>query len=435
MGRKARWSVGIALMLCVALAGTALAAISWGPQKPIPGTYAWNYSNSMDFTGTPGTTNFKLHDAFVSDAKTPEAIYYVSSKDGVSWSSPTKVSGRDNADGSSLASAGNSVIVGWQTGYTYYDPDGANRQVQVNYSTDNGATWKGVTDLTAANGFIDYPIVAAAKTTAGPTNLYVVWIDSVSGKVLFRQRSGTGVWSKPTTLGTTTAKVEGAAYGYAGYANIAATGDLITAAWIATNTGQLKARTIDLNGSTTAATNPANWSGITTLQGNISNQQNGFPIVSASPLKTNITTIAWNTATKQVYTTANGTSVDPTPITIFTNGTTGGRTYKGGYSTTVEPGPNGYVASWGACIDTNLTNDCDYNKKTARFDLLVRTSANGTTWSTPKILGDSTASSKATLNDEPSIVVTSGKTYIQYNIYNAAYTAYDIYARVGTGNP
>ena len=75
MVRNTRWSVGIALVLCVALAGTALAAITWGAQKPIPGTYAWNYSNSMDFTGTPGTTNFKLHDAFVSDAKTCPGLW------------------------------------------------------------------------------------------------------------------------------------------------------------------------------------------------------------------------------------------------------------------------------------------------------------------------------------------------------------------------
>jgi hypothetical protein len=438
MGRKAPWSLGIALVLCVALAGTALAAITWGPQKPIPGTFSWNYSNSMDLTGTPGTTSFKLHLAFVSDAKTREAGYHVSSKDGVSWSSPQKITGKQNIDGTSLAAAGNSVIVGWQTGYTFYDPNGANRQVQVNYSPDNGGSWKGVTDLSGANGFVDYPVVAAAKTSAGPTNLYVVWVDSVSGKVLFRERSGAGVWSQPTTLGTTTAKILGAAYGYSGYANIAATGDLITVAWISNNKGLLKARTLNLNGHATAATSAANWSATTSLQGNISLKQNGFPIVSASPLRTNVTTIAWNTATKQVYTTANGKSVDPTPITIFANGTAGGRTYTGGYSTTVEPAPNGgYVAGWGSCVDTNLTNDCDYNKNVARFDLLVSTSHTGAagSWTTPKLLGDSAASRRATLNDEPSIVVVPGNAYSQYNVYNAAYSAYDIYARVGTGNP
>src|SRR5204863_3541102 len=114
---------------------------------------------------------------------------------------------------------------------------------------------------------------------------------------------------------------------------------VITVAWISNNKGVLKARTIDLNGSATAAASAANWSAITTLQGNISIKQNGFPIVSASTLVAGVTTIAWNTATKQVYTTANGTTINAAPTTIFTDGATGGRTYTGGYSTTVEPSP------------------------------------------------------------------------------------------------
>jgi hypothetical protein len=349
-----------------------------------------------------------------------------------------KVSDSDNADGSSVASAGKTVIIGWQTGYTYYDNNydtSVNRQLKINYSTDAGGTWKGVTALTPGTGFVDYPIVGAAKTTAGPVNLYAVWIDSKNGKVMFRQKSGTGVWTAPLSIGTTTAKIEGAAYGYSGYANIAATGDLITAAWIADPQGHLKARTIDLNGAAKAANTLSNWSSAATLTGAISIDQNGFPIVSASPLVTNITTIAWNTANAQVYTTANGTAVDTSPVTIFTNGTTGGRIYAGGYSTAVEPGPGGYIASWGACRDTSLTLDCNYGSNKARFDLLVSTSANGTAWNTPTRLGDSAASAKSTLNDEGSMVLTAEKSYIQYNVYNAGYTAYDVWARVGTGSP
>jgi hypothetical protein len=67
MVRKVRWSVGIALVLVVALTGTALAAVTWGTQNNIPGNYSWNYSNSMDYTGTPGQASFKLHGTYASD--------------------------------------------------------------------------------------------------------------------------------------------------------------------------------------------------------------------------------------------------------------------------------------------------------------------------------------------------------------------------------
>lgn len=113
----------------------------------------------------------------------------------------------------------------------------------------------------------------------------------------------------------------------------------------------------------------------------------------------------------------------------------GARTYTGGYSTVAEPVPGGgIVAGWGACKDTALTNDCDYGKNPARFDLLVSTSPDGTTFGTPVMLADSAVKTQ-TLNDEPSFVATSGTTYVQYNGYTASYSSYDIFTKVGTGTP
>jgi hypothetical protein len=88
MTGRTRWSsrIGVGLLATVVMAGAALAAITWGAQTAIPGNYAWNYSNSLDFTGTPGGSDFRLHEAFVSDNALPEAIYYTHSGNGTSWS-------------------------------------------------------------------------------------------------------------------------------------------------------------------------------------------------------------------------------------------------------------------------------------------------------------------------------------------------------------
>jgi hypothetical protein len=431
MKRRLPFAGVIAIGLVLGLMGSALAAVTWGAQSAIPGAYTWNYSNSMDFHGTPGAAGFRLDEAFISDNTLPEAVYYTRKSATGAWSAPVKVSGDKNADGSSLASAGKTIITGWQTGYTYYDADGTARNLQISVSQDGGSTWGNVKNLTSTTGFIDYPIVAASKTTYGPINLYAAWVNSTNGKVQFREKSGSGKWSPTVTLGTTT---HTDASGYLGYANIAATGNLITVAWIADDTGQLKARAINLSSATAAAT-LSNWPAAVSLTGKISITQNGFPIVSASSLVPGLTTIAWNTDTAQVVSTYNGSTIDTTPATVFTDGSAGGVTYTGGYSLAVEPAPGGFIGIWAGCVDTNLSNDCDYGAKAARFNLLSSTSTDGQTWSTtPTLVAGSTVTHQP-LNDEASIVALSGGTvYAQYNGYDAAYNNYDTFLRVGTGS-
>jgi hypothetical protein len=429
-----RRSIALAVVVVFASANVALAAVTWGSRVALPGNYAWNYSNSLDYTGTPGTTNFKLHEAYISDASLPEAVKYTSSKNGTTWSAAKKVSGSQHAEGSSLAAAGNTVIVGWFTGYSYYDADGAARQTQVNISTNAGGTWSGVQKLSSAKGKVDYPIVAAAQTSAGPTNVYAVWTNSKTGEVTFRQSSNAGgAWSAPLVLGTSTAQQSGAGYGVSAFANISAVRDLITVAWIADDTGTLKARSINLGGNAAAAATIGNWGAIATLADKISVAQNGYPIVSASPQNTGIVTVAYNTDTAQKFVTYNGTALSA-PKTIFTNNAT----YPGGYSVAVEPAPaGGYVAMWAGCQATGITNPCNYDSAKAKFAELAATSTNGTTWSAPAVVAASTT--KATLNDEASIVVIPGatagtvKVFGQYNAYKSNYGYYDVWVSIANG--
>jgi hypothetical protein len=427
----------LAAGLVLALVGTAIAAVTYGARKAIPGNYAYNYSNSLDYTGTPGANSFRLQEAFVTDAAEPAVVKHTRSSDGVTWSKAKKVSGKQNAEGSSLAAAGNTVIVGWMTGYSYYDANDVPRQLQVNVSTDNGVSWTGVDKLSSGKGQVDYPIVAAAEVGA-TTNVYAAWVDSKTCKVRFRQSSdGATTWSAPITLGTTTATVEGAAYGCAGYANIAAVEDLISVAWIADDTGALKVRSINLGGDAAASATLANWNGITTLNDDVSVSQNGWPIVSSSPLVPDVITIAYNTDTAQRYTTyeGGGTSAVAAGTTIYTNGTIGANTYAGGYSTVVEPAPGGFVAMWAGCRDVGIANPCNYGSQKAKFDLLESTSTNGTSWNAPRVLEASKASQQ--LNDEPSIVAVPNdggvKVFAQYNAYKSTYNYYDVWMKIGTG--
>jgi hypothetical protein len=434
MSKLMRRSIALAVVIVVGVAQAAFATVAWdsGPTT-IPGNYAWNYSNSLDYTGTPGTSNFKLQDAYISDASLPEAAKYTSSKDGSAWSKPVKVSSNSNAEGSSIAAAGSTVVVGWFTGYSYYDPADAPRRLQVNISTNSGTSWTGVQGLTSKSGQVDYPIVAAATTSAGPTNVYAAWVDSKTCDVKFKQSSdGGATWSGNVVIGTTTAHLVDAAYGCSGDANIAATRDLIAVAYVADDTGTLKVAHINLSGNASAATTAGNWS-TATLSDKISTAQNGYPIASASPLNTSVVTVAYNTTTAQRYVRVSASSVS-TPTTIYTNGTIGSQTYTGGYSTVVEPGPGGtYVAMWAGCRDVGITNPCNYSSAKAKFDLLAATATNATTWGAPSQLAKS--SNTAQLNDEPSIVVVSGHVYAQYNAYKSTYHYYDVWGWNGTGSP
>ena len=433
MGHVSRRSVIFAVALVLVLAGTASPTVGWGKQYAIPGTYSWNYGNSLDFSGIPADPSFRLHDVFISDATTPQAAYYTASPDGITWTTPRRLSGGVvNAEGASVAAAGNRIVVAWVTGFSAYDRAGAPRRLQVDTSIDGGSTWRGVKSLTPRSGRIDYPIVAAAKTAFGPVNLYAVWVDATNGRVYFRERSGFAPWSVPISIGTTTLvdRVDG----YHGYANVAAVGNLITVAWIADAKGSLMARAINLTGKTpTAAATWANWNARVALTGRVSLRQGGYPVVAASPLAPGVVTIAWNTLGRQVYTTFDGTDVAATPTTIWINGTANTISYKGGYSTVVEPAPGGFIAMWAGCEDTSLTNDCNSHKAAARVDLLAATSTDGTLFTLPSLVAP--AASGRTLNDQASIVATADHVYAQYNGSTANFGRYDIFDRIGAGSP
>jgi len=433
LGSTARRAVTLATCLVVTSAVAAHATLSpWGPNADLPRPYSWNYGNALESTGTGSA--FRLTDVFVSDATIPQAVFATASHDGTTWSRVQRLSGTDvNAENPTIGASGGTLIAGWMTGFSPYDPAGAPRRVQVAVSADRGTSWGPPKSLSPRAGAVDYPVVAAGRTSFGPTNLYAVWVDAGNGRVRFRERSGGTPWSPAISIGVTTRKT---GTGYSGFANVSAVGDLVVVAWIADADGTVKAKAIDLAtaGSPAAAADRSRWGPRTTMSEPVSLAQHGYPVVSSSRAVPGVATIAWNTKTSQVFATVTGEAIDPSPVPIWDDGALGGRVYTGGYATAVEPAPGGFVAMWAACRDTALVRDCNVGKPDARVDLLVATSSDGTTFTDPAVAATARASGQP-INDAPSIVATSDHVYVQYDGSTPDRSAYDVFARVAAGSP
>ena len=377
MLRKARRATGLAMVLAVALTGSALAAISFGAENTIPKNYTWSYSNSLEFTGTPGADGFRVHNVLVSDATLPQALWYTKSPTGAgSWTTPKKLSGATHVESPSIGTAGQTLVVGWMTQPSYPMDNADPRRAQVRVSTDNGQTWGATTSLSAGTGRVDYPIVAAAETSTDAVNLYAVWTDSDTGNVRIRTRTGGGAWTAAANLGKTTSNAEDG-YGFFGYANVGATGDLVTVAWTSNDNGAVKSRSIDLNGVNNAAATASNWDAAVTHTGAMTPSSNGYPIVGASPLDTSRTLIGWNTATQVKVATFNGATTGAAGTVVYTQGAP----YNGtntAYAVSPKPVPGGgTVVAWAACRATSAANDCNYESASSRIDMVVASSSGG----------------------------------------------------------
>jgi hypothetical protein len=434
--RSGRRALGVllALGLVLVLPGSSSAAIVWGgSQVPLPRPYSWNYGNAMDFTGS--ASSFRLTDVFVSDATTPQAAFATSSHDGVSWRKPIRLSTNGvNAENPTTASAGSTLIAGWMTGFSPYDPVGAPRRVQVVVSGDRGMSWGTPKNLSPRGAEVDYPTVAASSTSFGTINLYAVWVDAETGRVLFRSRSGGSPWSPTIRLGATTRKTTA---GYSGLANVAASGDLVAIAWVADEEGTVKARAIDLqaSGSAAAAATRSEWGPRTVMAEPVALRQHGAPVVAASRLVPDLATIAWNTRTSQVFAIVTDETIAPGVTTIWANGMVGSHTYRGGYGTVVEPAPGGgFVAMWAACRNTALVRDCDVRKPEARVDLLATAMPAGGAFGAPALIAGA-GRPRQRINDAPSVVVTGDHVYVQYGGSTSSGSDYGLFARVATGTP
>jgi hypothetical protein len=210
----------------------------------------------------------------------------------------------------------------------------------------------------------------------------------------------------------------------------------VVVAWVADGEGTVKVRAIDLSasGSATAAAIRAAWGGRRAMADPVDLGQHGAPVVATSPLVPGVATIAWSTATSQVFATVTGEAIAPEVTTVFPDGPADAFDYTGGYAIVVEPSPGGFVAMWAACRDTILRHDCNVRRPEARIDLLSATSPDGDTFGPPLLVASAGAKIQR-INDAPSLVATADHVYAQYDGSTSSGSSYDIFARVATGIP
>lgn len=442
MARRMRSAILIAVSLVVMTATAALAAITWTPSlssapAKVGPNYTWNYGNGLESTSTYVETLWASDcikptnscSTWASDTGPYQGVYFQRSPIAgtPSWSSPKRLNpGTQHAERTAIAAAGDAVYAAWtsQTSYDHYDASKP-RQLFVRPSNDQGATWGTTVALSPKSGRVDYPIIAASGD-----NVFAIWTDANTGNVKLRISNDKGVtWNAMTTIGTTTSGTSSAGEGFYGFPTIAASGTNVVASWF-TDVAGAQAIAVSNNSGTSFTT--------TTLTAASPNDTIRYASAGgANDGVSNRVAVAYTDATAVKVAVYSGSGAPVIHTVAALPLVLGGKTYTGSYGPVVQPvGTSGLIVAMPACIDTSLANDCNYNSKLDRTDMLETDSANGgTSWSTPVVLGSSSTKGSP-INDSPSIVTTSSSaSYVEWNGWQANYFNYRLFLRQGAGTP
>lgn len=433
-----RWSRSaiVSLGLVVALAGTALAAITWSPAQDtatagkVGPNYIWNYGSSLDVMGNGKvalaySTDY-IGGSWATDTGPYQGTYVMTGTVGaggaVTWAKGKRVSpGTKHAERPSLAAGGSNVYAVYvtQTSYDAYDA-AAPRVAYVRVNTSNGAgtAWQKAVRLSPGTGRVDYPVVAADGS-----NAYVAWADAANGNVNVSLSNDSGTtWAKKK-IGVTT-RDQGDGEGFIAWPGICAAGSNVGVVWLSDDGGKLSYAISQDAGATWPT------KGDLAASGAADNFAWGQCDAVGDRLG-----FAWTTATDLKYREFNSTSDTwgaERSAATFVNAKTLLKTdYESGYAAAPALYGAGQVAiTWGDCRNLG----CDYNLNVTRIDLsYVESSDNGATFSGRTKLADSGVKGKA-LNDSPSILWYDGTTrIIVYNGWTANYFYYRLFGVSGSG--
>lgn len=418
MASRMRWTarVGVAALAVGVAAPTAWAATTWAPgataDKTVAvatGQYSWNYGSSFG-----KLSNGKVALSFTSDATSPQSTYVRtgivdSGTKEVTWGKAQRTSqGTKFADRTSLAAGGNTVHASWITQHraTINDPS----QPRVAYvRTLVGSTLGAPIRLSSATGRVDYPIVAASGT-----NAYVTYTNSVTGKVVVRRSTDSGVsYLAAQNLGTT-ARDDGE--GLAAWPINCASGGNVAVVWLPGN-GTIKLSVSENSGAdfTTKTINAVG----------AGDDDEGWASCDATGDRIGVT---WNESDGVYYSEYNTTTdlFDTARKNIFAFSGSG---YLASYSGTVALNGTGTV---GIAAPLCVQDGCDYTSKTTRIDLKwLESSNNGDTFAPAQALASSSVAGKY-LNDSPSAMFYDANTrFVLYNGWTANYTNYRLYLATG----
>jgi len=213
------WSVPLAIVAVIALAGTALAAVSFTGVGSASGRVAnWSWDNGDPAIG--GGSNGNVSTILVSDTlgstcfgggTGPQLQVFYSQFASGAWSTPKSISGTaSSADRGTLVTNGSNVYAAYSTQQHYYDA-GCSKyafdvsEPRIDYfrrSTNNGGTWGAAVKLPGQSATFrgDYMYMAASGT-----NVYITTTDVSNGHILLWVSTNSGQsFAAPVTVGTTT---------------------------------------------------------------------------------------------------------------------------------------------------------------------------------------------------------------------------------------
>lgn len=422
----------VALILAAMFVPSASAAVAWGPDHPVGPPSVWNPGGSMVATADG------LLVVWSSDCPPPHGRcatdngpfmgVFAQRGGGGRWSKPVRLSqSKQQAERASVAGSGASVLAGWvtQTSYRHYRPK-APRVFYVRRGSRSGAHWFPAARLSPAHGRVDYPTLAMTGSTA-----YAAWTMAGSGQIRLATSADRGKTWDIRTVGTTTARPDGAE-GFAGYPAVGASGTNVALTWYADDGGKQVVKTSSSGGSDWT---PSSSFDVLTPDG----PDDGFHYAGARG--------ATDGATDDVavsYTTSGGLAVrvwDGSTLGPERDVLTGpwptslrGRSYTGAYGPAVEPsGTQDLTVAFGACRATQLANPCNSTQRSARVDLFVtRSSDGGAGWTNPfRLSGEG-----ATINESPSLVLTRPtRIVVVWNARDAAFLRYGLRLRAGVVGP
>jgi hypothetical protein len=447
--RRWSWSVPLAIVLSLALAGTALAAVSWSAPVRIGPNYTFTDGDPSLASTTAGSTTY-LHQIYAQDVVSGNftfdndhccmGVYYArSSNGGSTWTSKRLSSNAYHAERVSLAATGSKVYAVWMSqvhyylgpNYTYtFDPSEP-RYTYLRRSTDNGSTWKaeiklpGQTTSTAG----DYTWVSASGT-----DVYVTTTDRDTGGILVWRSSDSGQTFTKSVPATTTATDTGAGTyvgGKSGLPGIITTnaGANVMLFYIKDNTGKIVARTSSNDGGAWSTEH------VLATSGGLANR--GYPLGAALGNRMVVTWTTAGAAKLAIFTVGAGWGTpktivtfpdsDPAVGTVMNKGGEGAIPLLKGTSTIGIELPECNQLAGGATCAWDLEKD--------REQLTYRESANnGTSWSNASIIAKPVGTNKGTfINDFGWGIFVGTTRYAQYNAHDALYKSYTTQISKGTG--
>lgn len=420
--------------LAIAVAGTALAAVSWS-SAALPPANAFNRGDGLARSRSTASGALTAYlqaqytvDQFASgpakDTGPFMGVYHSRRSDTVSdatWSSRLRLNPTSqHGDRGAVAAAGRNVYVAWVSieSYEQFDPDAA-RALYMRANGNHGAsaswgsTWQLAGPICQVPGDCDPPLVDAPSLAASGDVLLVAYTEGNEGKVTVVRGVYPFEGFTAGIIGTTTRQTP---EGLAAHPAVGLSPSTQAIAWLSDGSGTVRAR-VGPNGG--AWGNPVTLGSGATSPPHVSVVGGRVAVVwiNAGGLRLRI----WKAGSWQ-----------PTR-TVSAFSSTG--TFKAGYSPAVTlAGSSSVGIAWSDC----RRGDCEaVANSTAGVDLAWRESTNdGASWLPKRTLVDSRSYANGRRNDHPTVVWSSTTRRNVLHTRSSFDHSYErLFLRTGVGTP